>query len=94
MGVGVPYDISLFDTYFYSLFDKYDFNHDGKLSYECEFKPMIDEMCGMIGQRYGYGETLNKIRSAWYSMDLNRDGFIERGEFYIMAKNVLLVNHL
>ena len=74
-----------FDYFFATAFDRYDRNHDGRIDYN-EFQPLINDMCAMIGQKYGYGPTLDKIRQAWYAMDFNRSGYITRHEFSTRAK--------
>ena len=91
MGVGVNYstinyrDQREFDYFFATAFDRYDRNRDGRIDYN-EFQPLVNDMCTMIGQRYGYGPTLDKIRQAWYAMDFNRSGYITRQEFSTRAK--------
>ena len=59
--------------------------NDGRINYN-EFQPLINEMCQMITQRYGYGPTVDKIRQAWSAMDFNRSGYITRQEFSTRAK--------
>ena len=76
---------SEFDRFFATAFDRYDRNRDGKLDHN-EFQPLINDMCTMIGNKYGYGPTLDKIRQAWYAMDFNRSGYITRAEFSTRAK--------
>ena len=91
MGVGVNYstinyrDQREFDYFFATAFDRYDRNRDGRIDYN-EFQPLVNDMCQMIGQRYGYGPTVDKIRQAWYAMDFNRSGYITRREFSTRAK--------
>ena len=91
MGVDVNYstinyrDQREFDYFFATAFDRYDRNHDGRIDYN-EFQPLINDMCAMIGNKYGYGPTLDKIRQAWYAMDFNRSGYITRHEFSTRAK--------
>ena len=91
MGANVNYatinyrDQREFDYFFATAFDRYDRNRDGRIDYN-EFQPLINDMCNMIGQRYGYGPTLDKIRQAWYAMDFNRSGYITRQEFSTRAK--------
>ena len=74
-----------FDYFFATAFDRYDRNRDGRIDYN-EFQPLINDMCQMITQRYGYGPTVDKIRQAWYAMDFNRSGYITRQEFSTRAK--------
>ena len=91
MGVGVNYstinyrDQREFDYFFATAFDRYDRNRDGRIDYN-EFQPLVNDMCQMITQRYGYGPTVDKIRQAWYAMDFNRSGYITRHEFSTRAK--------
>ena len=91
MGVGVNYSTinyrnqSEFDYFFATAFDRYDRNRDGRIDY-MEFQPLINDMCQMITQRYGYGPTVDKIRAAWSAMDFNRSGYITRHEFSTRAK--------
>ena len=91
MGVDVNYatinyrDQREFDYFFATAFDRYDRNRDGRIDYN-EFQPLINDMCQMIGSKYGYGPTLDKIRQAWYAMDFNRSGYITRQEFSTRAK--------
>ena len=91
MGANVNYstinyrDQREFDYFFATAFDRYDRNRDGKIDYN-EFQPLVNDMCAMIGQRYGYGPTVDKIRQAWYAMDFNRSGYITRHEFSTRAK--------
>ena len=91
MGANVNYstinyrDQREFDYFFATAFDRYDRNHDGRIDYN-EFQPLINYMCAMIGNKYGYGPTLDKIRQAWYAMDFNRSGYITRHEFSTRAK--------
>ena len=91
MGTTVNYnsinykDQAYFNQFFATSFDRYDRNRDGKIDYR-EFQPLVNEMCNMIAQRYGTGPTLDKIRQAWYSMDVNRSGYITRQEFSTKAK--------
>ena len=66
-------------------FDRYDRNRDGRIDYN-EFQPLVNDMCQMITQKYGYGPTVDKIRQAWYTMDFNRSGYITRQEFSQKAK--------
>ena len=85
MGVNVNYSTTGyqnqrdFDYFFATAFDRYDRNRDGRIDYN-EFQPLINDMCQMITQRYGYGPTVDKIRQAWSSMDFNRSGYITRSE--------------
>ena len=74
-----------FDYFFATAFDRYDVNRDGRIDYR-EFQPLINDMCQMITQRYGYGPTVDKIRQAWYAMDFNRSGYITRHEFSTRAR--------
>ena len=74
-----------FNQFFATSFDRYDRNRDGKIDYR-EFQPLVNDMCNMIVQKYGNGPTVEKIRQAWYSMDINRSGFITRQEFSTKAK--------
>ncbi len=91
MGANVSYstinyrDQREFDYFFATAFDRYDRNRDGRIDYN-EFQPLINDMCQMITQRYGYGPTVDKIRQAWYAMDFNRSGYITRHEFSTRAK--------
>ena len=91
MGVGFNYstinyrDQREFDYFFATAFDRYDVNRDGRIDYR-EFQPLINDMCQMITQRYGYGPTVDKIRQAWYAMDFNRSGYITRHEFSTRAR--------
>ena len=74
-----------FDYFFANAFNKYDRNRDGRIDYN-EFQPLVNEMCQIITQRYGYGPTVDKIRQAWYAMDFNRSGYITRQEFSTKAR--------
>ena len=74
-----------FDYFFATAFDRYDRNRDGVIDY-AEFQPLINDMCQMITQRYGYGPTVDKIRAAWSSLDFNRSGYITRNEFSTRAR--------
>ena len=91
MGVEVNYgninyrNQSEFDYFFATAFDRYDRNRDGVIDYN-EFQPLINDMCQLITQRYGYGPTVDKIRAAWSSLDFNRSGYITRNEFSTRAK--------
>ena len=91
MGANVSYntinyrDQQQFDYFFATAFDKYDRNRDGRIDYN-EFQPLINDMCQMITQKYGYGPNVDKIRQAWYAMDFNRSGYITRQEFSQKAK--------
>ncbi len=91
MGVNVNYNTigyrnqKDFDYFFATAFDRYDRNRDGRIDYN-EFQPLINDMCQMITQKYGYGPTVDKIRQAWYKMDFNRSGYITRQEFSTKAK--------
>ena len=91
MGVGVNYntinyrDQREFDYFFATAFDRYDRNRDGRIDFN-EFQPMINDMCQIIIQRYGYGPTVDKIRQAWFAMDFNGSGYITRHEFTTRAK--------
>ena len=91
MGVDVNYnginyrDQREFDYFFATAFDRYDRNRDGRIDYN-EFQPLVNDMCQMITQRYGYGPTVDKIRQAWYAMDFNRSGYITRHEFSTRAR--------
>ena len=91
MGVDVNYstinyrDQREFDYFFAIAFDRYDRNRDGRIDYH-EFQPLVNDMCQMITKRYGYGPTVDKIRQAWYAMDINRSGYITRREFSTRAK--------
>ena len=78
-------DQAYFNQFFATSFDRYDRNRDGKIDYR-EFQPLVNEMCNMIIQRYGNGPTVDKIRQAWYAMDINRSGYITRQEFSTKAK--------
>ena len=91
MGVDVNYrtinysNQAEFDYFFATAFDRYDRNRDGVIDYR-EFQPLINDMCQMITQRYGYGPTVDKIRAAWSSLDFNRSGYITRNEFSTRAR--------
>ncbi len=91
MGANVNYatinyrDQREFDYFFATAFDRYDRNRDGRIDYN-EFQPLVNDMCQMITQRYGYGPTVDKIRQAWYAMDFNRSGYITRHEFSTKAR--------
>ena len=91
MGVNVNYNTTGyrnqrdFDYFFATAFDRYDRNRDGRIDYN-EFQPLVNDMCQMITQRYGYGPTVDKIRQAWSTMDFNRSGYITRQEFSTRAK--------
>ena len=91
MGVNVNYNTTGyrnqrdFDYFFATAFDRYDRNRDGRIDYN-EFQPLINDMCQMITQKYGYGPTVDKIRQAWSAMDFNRSGYITRQEFSTRAK--------
>ena len=91
MGANVSYntinyrDQQQFDYFFATAFDRYDRNRDGRIDYN-EFQPLINDMCNMITQKYGYGPTVDKIRQAWYAMDFNRSGYITRQEFSTKAR--------
>ena len=91
MGAQVNYntinyrDQQQFDYFFATAFDKYDRNRDGKIDYR-EFQPLVNEMCQLITQKYGYGPNIEKIKQAWYAMDTNRSGYITRQEFSTRAK--------
>ena len=74
-----------FDYFFATAFDRYDRNRDGVIDY-AEFQPLINDMCQMITQRYGYGPTVDKIRAAWSALDFNRSGYITRNEFSYRAR--------
>ena len=73
-----------FDYFFATAFDRYDVNRDGVIDY-AEFQPLINDMCQIITQRYGYGPTVDKIRAAWSALDFNRSGYITRNEFSYRA---------
>ena len=91
MGVGFDYrtinytNQAEFDYFFATAFDRYDRNRDGVIDYR-EFQPLINDMCQMITQRYGYGPTVDKIRAAWSSLDFNGSGYITRNEFSTRAR--------
>jgi hypothetical protein len=91
MGANVNYstinyrDQQQFDYFFATAFDRYDRNRDGRIDYR-EFQPLINDMCNMIIQKYGNGPTVDKIRQAWYAMDISRSGYITRQEFSTKAK--------
>ena len=91
MGVDVNYrtinysNQAEFDYFFATAFDRYDRNRDGVIDYN-EFQPLINDMCQMITQRYGYGPTVDKIRAAWSALDFNRSGYITRNEFSTRAR--------
>ena len=91
MGAQVNYntvnykDQRYFDQFFATAFDKYDRNRDGRIDYK-EFQPLVNEMCQIITQKYGYGPTVDKIKQAWFAMDTNRSGYITRQEFSTKAK--------
>ena len=91
MGVDVNYrtinysNQAEFDYFFATAFDRYDRNRDGVIDYN-EFQPLLNEMCQMITQRYGYGPTVDKIRAAWSALDFNRSGYITRNEFSTRAR--------
>ena len=74
-----------FDYFFSTAFDRYDVNRDGVIDYN-EFQPLINDMCQIITQRYGYGPTVDKIRAAWSALDFNRSGYITRNEFSTRAR--------
>ena len=74
-----------FDYFFATAFDRYDTNRDGVIDYR-EFQPLINDMCQLITQRYGYGPTVDKIRAAWSALDFNRSGYITRNEFSTRAR--------
>ena len=74
-----------FDYFFATAFDRYDVNRDGVIDYN-EFQPLINDMCQLITQRYGYGPTVDKIRAAWSALDFNRSGYITRNEFSMRAR--------
>ena len=74
-----------FDYFFATAFDRYDTNHDGVIDY-AEFQPLINDMCALITKRYGYGPTVDKIRAAWSTLDVNKNGYITRNEFSYRAK--------
>ena len=91
--MGVTFDIRTidyrnqaeFDYFFATAFDRYDVNRDGVIDYN-EFQPLINDMCQIITQRYGYGPTVDKIRAAWSALDFNRSGYITRNEFSTRAR--------
>ncbi len=91
MGVDVNYrtinysNQAEFDYFFATAFDRYDRNRDGVIDYR-EFQPLINDMCQMITQRYGYGPTVDKIRAAWSALDFNQSGYITRNEFSTRAR--------
>ena len=91
MGVDVNYrtidyrNQAEFDYFFATAFDRYDRNRDGVIDYH-EFQPLINDMCQIITQRYGYGPTVDKIRAAWSALDFNRSGYITRNEFSTIAR--------
>ena len=90
MGVSVDlrsisYGQAEFDYFFATAFDRYDTNRDGVIDY-AEFQPLINDMCQLITQRYGYGPTVDKIRAAWSALDFNRSGYITRNEFSYRAR--------
>ena len=91
MGVDVNYrtidyrNQAEFDYFFATAFDRYDRNRDGVIDYH-EFQPLINDMCQIITQRYGYGPTVDKIRAAWSALDFNRSGYITRNEFSTRAR--------
>ena len=91
MGVNFDYrainyrDQREFDYFFATAFDRYDRNRDGVIDYR-EFQPMINDMCALITQKYGYGPTVDKIRAAWLALDLNKNGYITRNEFSYRAR--------
>ena len=74
-----------FDYFFATAFDRYDVNRDGVIDYN-EFQPLINDMCQLITQRYGYGPTVDKIRAAWSALDFNQSGYITRNEFSTRAR--------
>ncbi len=74
-----------FDYFFATAFDRYDTNRDGVIDY-AEFQPLINDMCQIITQRYGYGPTVEKIRAAWSALDFNKSGYITRDEFSYRAR--------
>ena len=43
-------------------------------------------MCAIIQKKYGAGQTLDKIRQAWMSLDRDKSGYITRAEFSRRAK--------
>ena len=91
MGVSVDYrtiaysNQAEFDYFFATAFDRYDTNRDGVIDYR-EFQPLINDMCQLITQRYGYGPTVDKIRAAWSALDFNQSGYITRNEFSYRAR--------
>ena len=91
MGVDVNYNTidyrnqKEFDYFFATAFDRYDRNRDGVIDYR-EFQPLINDMCQMISQKYGYGPTVDKIRAAWSSLDYDKNGYITRNEFSTRAR--------
>ena len=91
MGAGVDLntinyrDQASFDAFFSMIFDKYDYNKDGYISFN-EYQSLIHEMCELMIQTYGNGPIIDRIRNTWYVMDVNRNGFIERQEFCTRAK--------
>ena len=91
MGVSFDYNTidyrnqAEFDYFFATAFDRYDTNRDGVIDYR-EFQPLINDMCQLITQRYGYGPTVDKIRAAWSALDFNRSGYITRNEFSLRAR--------
>ena len=91
--MGVNFDYRLidyrsqaeFDYFFATAFDRYDTNRDGVIDY-AEFQPLINDMCQIITKRYGYGQTVDKIRAAWSALDFNKSGYITRNEFSYRAR--------
>ena len=91
--MGITFDYSTidyrnqaeFDYFFATAFDRYDTNRDGVIDY-AEFQPLINDMCQIITQRYGYGPTVDKIRAAWSALDFNKSGYITRNEFSYRAR--------
>ena len=81
----IDYSQREFDYFFATAFDRYDTNRDGVIDY-AEFQPLINDMCQLITQRYGYGPTVDKIRAAWSALDFNRSGYITRNEFSTRAR--------
>ena len=75
-----------FDYFFAPAFDRYDRKRDGRFFYN-DLHPLIDDMCDMIIERYGTGQTLDQIRQAWFDMEFDNKDYITRYEFSTRAKH-------
>ena len=91
MGIDVNYntlnyrDQKEFDYFFATAFDRYDTNRDGVIDYR-EFQPLINDMIQIITKKYGYGPSIEKIRAAWSTLDMDRNGYLTRNEFSTKAR--------